>query len=184
MKTLHLFILLLICGIVFGDDYIGSDKCKMCHKKETAGQQYAIWTKGPHASSFETLKNEQSKEIAKKMGLSKAPEKAPECLRCHVTGWENGGYTDDIDPADTRGIKKNTDLARVGCEACHGAGKAYKSKKTMLGIYNGELKAEDYGLSFITEKSCVNCHNSDSPTYRDFAFEERVKEIVHPVPSR
>lgn len=184
MKLLQLLTLFLICGIAFGGDYIGSDKCKICHKKETAGQQYAIWTKGPHASSFETLKNDQSKEIAKKMGLTVAPEKAPQCLKCHVTGWGDGGYQLEVDPADKRGVKRNTDLARVGCEACHGAGKKYKSKKTMLGIYNGELKGEDYGLLPIIESSCTNCHNEESPTYKKFVFEERVKEIVHPVPPR
>lgn len=184
MKTLHFLILLLTCGLLFGADYIGSDKCKICHKKETAGEQYPIWEKGPHARSFETLKSDQSKAIAKKMGLKVAPDQAPECLKCHVTGWGDGGYQLDVDPADARAVKTNDDLARVGCESCHGAGKEYKSKKTMLGIYNGELKGEDFGLTTITAKTCTSCHNPDSPTYKKFVYEERVKEIVHPVPPR
>jgi hypothetical protein len=184
VKTLQLFILILISGIVFGEDYIGSEKCKICHKKELAGQQYAIWSKGPHAGSFETLKSEKSVRIARELGLDVAPDQAPECLRCHVTGWKNGGYQIDVDSTDTRALKMNSDLARVGCEACHGSGKSYKSKKTMVGIYSGELAGADYGLLPITANSCTSCHNSDSPTYKGFVFADRVTEIIHPIPPK
>lgn len=185
MKSFNLLTLLLVLVVAASAaDYIGSDKCKICHKKDTSGEQYPIWSQGPHAGSFETLKSDQSKAIAKKMGLKVAPHQAPECLKCHVTGWGAGGYQLDVDPADARAVKVNDDLARVGCESCHGAGEEYKSKKVMLGIFNGEMKGADYGLLEITEKSCTSCHNSESPTYKKFVYAERVKEILHPVPPR
>ncbi|MCF7808087.1 MAG: cytochrome c family protein [Candidatus Marinimicrobia bacterium] len=185
MKTLQFISLLLVVVVALSAaDYIGSDKCKICHRKDTSGEQYPIWSSGPHANSFETLKSDQSKAIAKKMGLKVAPDQAPECLKCHVTGWENGGYQLEVDPEDRRAMKTNDDLARVGCESCHGPGSEYKSKKTMVGIFDGELKGEDYGLIAINEKTCTSCHNDESPTFKKFDFAERVKEIAHPVPPR
>lgn len=175
--------LLILGGLCIGQDYVGSKKCKICHSKPEAGEQYSIWESGPHATSFETLKNEKSKAIAKKMGLSTPPESSPECLRCHVSGWgEASGYQLNVDPLDKRAVKKNADLARVGCESCHGPGKDYKSKKTMQAIYDGTLDGASVGLKPIVPESCTSCHNSDSPTYKPFDFELRVKEIKHLIP--
>lgn len=184
VKLLQVLALLLVFAIAFGGDYIGTKKCSICHRKDTSGEQYGIWSKGPHAKSLETLKSDQSKAIAKKMGLKVAPEEAPECLKCHVTGWGSGGYQLGIDPADTRAVKTNDELASVGCEACHGAGSEYKSKKIMLQIFNGEVNGEDYGLVKIDEKTCTSCHNEESPTYKKFVYAERIKEVSHPVPPR
>jgi cytochrome c peroxidase len=189
MKNFVALLLSLIFVFTYaGDksaDYVGSNKCKICHKKPEAGSQYGIWSEGPHAKSFETLKNEKSKAIATKMGLKTSPEKAPECLICHVSGWgTTSGYQLEVDPLDKKAVKKNTDLARVGCESCHGAGSLYKSKKTMLGIRKKEFKAEDHGLTIITAETCTVCHNSDSPTYKEFKYEDRVGEIQHPVPAK
>jgi len=186
------FLLVLMClgiGMISAQpkaaDYIGSKKCKICHSKAEVGAQYSIWEQGPHSSSLETLKSEASKAIAKKMGLNTAPERSPECLVCHVTGWgTESGYQLDVDPLDKKAMKKNSDLSRVGCEACHGAGKLYKSKKTMIGIADGSIPAESVGLVNITEQSCTVCHNADSPTYKPFDFAVRVKEVTHPAPDK
>lgn len=180
---------LLIFGISFSyaldepAEYVGSNKCKICHKKEKMGEQYQVWEAGPHASSFETLKGEEAIKIAKDMGITEAPDQAPACLICHVSGWDTpSGYKLKVDPLDKKAVKKNTDLARIGCEACHGAGSNYKSKKKMAAIRAGELKACDFGLDEIVAETCSGCHNSDSPTYKPFTFDERVKDIVHPIP--
>ncbi|NQV14164.1 hypothetical protein HQ531_01805 [bacterium] len=189
MKT-SLLLLLASCVLLSyaGEvpaDYVGSKKCKICHNKVKVGQQYDIWEKGPHAKSFETLKSEQAINIAKGLGIAEPPEKAAACLSCHVSGWSTAsGYKLEVDPLDKKALKVNTDLARVGCESCHGPGSLYKSKKTMIGIANGELKGGDHGLINIVSETCTACHNSDSPTYKPFVFEERVKEIVHPTPTK
>ena len=189
MRKLFVLFLLLVTAVVFAQEksaeYVGSKKCKICHSKAEVGGQYGIWEKGPHASSLETLKSDASKAIAKKMGLKVPADQAPECLSCHVTGWGTAsGYQLKVDPLDKKAVKKNADLASVGCESCHGAGSLYKSKKKMISISAGEIKGETLGLTSINAKTCTVCHNSDSPTYKAFDFAVRVKEVAHPAPKK
>ncbi len=189
MKKLLVLFLVLVTSVVFAGDksaeYVGSKKCKICHSKAEVGSQYGIWSKGPHAKSLETLKTDASKAIAKKMGIKVAPEKAPECLVCHVTGWGSAsGYQIEVDPLDKKAVKKNKALAGVGCESCHGAGSLYKSKKKMIAITAGEIKGETLGLTTIKAETCTVCHNPDSPTYKPFDYAVRVKEVAHPAPKK
>ncbi|MBL7052242.1 MAG: cytochrome c family protein [Candidatus Marinimicrobia bacterium] len=170
-------------------DYIGSHKCKTCHKSEKKGAQYKKWEAGPHASAFETLKSEKSAKIATDKGLKVPAYEAPECLVCHVTGYGNGGYetqtadfwaevTDKGKP--TKDVKRMTALQSVGCEACHGAASGYKKSHK-----KDKALALTQGLIEPTEAVCVTCHNEKSPTYdkeKGFNFEERWKAIDHSTP--
>ena len=152
--------------------YIGADKCaKMCHKGEKKGKQYEIWQKSKHAGAFKTLGNEQSKAVATKMGIKEDPQKAPECLRCHVTGY--GAKKGLVDPTCTYDDG-------VGCEACHGPGSEYRKLNVMK---NHEL-AVAAGLREPDQALCVKCHNKESPTYKPFTFEEAVKKDAHPIPGK
>jgi len=189
MKKLLFVLLVVSVGLAYAQvqtgEYIGSKKCKICHSKEEVGAQYSKWEAGPHAKSFETLKTDASKAIAKKMGLKTAPEKSPECLSCHVTGWgTDSGYKLDVDPMDKKAVRVNEDLEAVGCESCHGAGSLYKSKNTMIGIADGSIKGETVGYTTINEKTCTVCHNKKSPTYKAFDYAARIKEVQHPAPGK
>lgn len=189
MKKMFIVLLILIVGTVYSQtktaEFVGSKKCKMCHNKEEVGSQYSIWENGPHAGSLETLKTDAAKAIATRMGVKTAPEKAPECLSCHVTGWgTETGYQLEVDPLDKKAIKKNDDLSRVGCESCHSAGSLYKSKKVKAAIAAGTITRESVNLGTISEKTCTVCHNSDSPTFKPFDFAVRVKEVAHPAPGK
>jgi hypothetical protein len=158
-------------GFTAEPHYIGSDKCaKMCHKGEKKGKQYEIWQQSKHATAFKTLGNEQSKEIAKKMGLGD-PQKAPECLKCHVTAF--GAKKELINPTCTN-------EEGVGCEACHGPGSEYRKLNTMK---NHDL-AVAAGLWDPNEALCVKCHNKESPTYKSFTFDVEVKKNAHPIPGK
>lgn len=173
--------------------YVGNSKCKICHKKVTAGEQFAKWEAGPHAKSFEVLKSEESAKIAADLGITAKAWKAPECLKCHTTGFGAGGYEvkcDDFwkpaedDKAGAKAVKRMQGLQDVGCEACHGAGSKYKSKKKMQAIFAGELDGTTVGLTTIDEKTCTVCHNEESPTYKPFNYDEKIGEVSHPVPPR
>jgi hypothetical protein len=50
-------------------EYVGADKCKMCHKKDGV---YPSWAETPHAKAWESLKPEEQKNN--------------ECVGCHSTG--------------------------------------------------------------------------------------------------
>jgi hypothetical protein len=167
---------------LFAADFIGVSKCKMCHKKVEKGAQYQSWEASKHAHSLETLHNEQSAAIATEMGLAVPAWEAPECLVCHVTGWDNGGYVlGDLE--DPKAAKRNDALANVGCESCHLAGSEYKSMKVMKAVLAGETEEASVGLLWHPgEDNCVQCHNEQSPTYKAFVYADRVKEISHPYP--
>jgi hypothetical protein len=73
------FFLVAVCfmvvfAMVYADDftYVGSKKCKMCHKGAKKGEVFEKWEKSLHAKAFEAIKG-------------KGEEKNPECLKCHTT---------------------------------------------------------------------------------------------------
>ncbi len=148
---------------------IGAGKCKMCHRKPADGEQYKIWSESAHANAFETLKSEESIAIAKEQGLGN-PWEEPACLKCHTTQHFLGAEPD----AKTKYVVEEG----VSCEACHGAGSAYKKKSVM----KDPEKSKAAGLIIEGESNCVQCHNEDSPTYKAFDFEARWAEVAHPIP--
>ncbi len=153
--------------------YVGSEKCKMCHKTEAQGAQHVIWEKSSHAKAFATLASEEAKAVAAKAGVAD-PQKAAECLKCHVTAYG----------VDAKCLgEKFTTAEGVTCEACHGAGGDYISMKTMKAAASGEIEAASVGLVMPTKETCVGCHNEKSPTFKAFEFEKMVAKIAHPMPA-
>jgi hypothetical protein len=192
MRKVFMIVVVFALSAVYageGHDYVGTSSCKMCHKKAEKGNQFGVWEKSAHANALETLKSDASLAIAKEQGLEGAPSEAPECLSCHAVGFgTDTGYkvlTAEFiaDPVNAKAVKKNNGLAGVGCEACHGAGKGYKSKKTMVGITDGSIDGASVGLWTPDEAVCKTCHNEKSPTFKEFNFEEQVKVIAHPYPA-
>ena len=152
--------------------YVGVAKCKMCHKTAKQGEQYPIWQKSPHAKAYETLAGEESMKIAKEKGIED-PQKAPECLKCHVTAYGvEEKYLGD----------KFAMIDGVVCEACHGAGGDYSKSAIMKTLIKGEIEPASVGLVLPDEKVCVTCHNEESPTFKAFEFEKAYAEIKHLIP--
>ncbi len=114
------------------------------------------------------LASEESKAIGKEMGIED-PQKADECLKCHLTG--HGEAAEAFGP-------KYTPDEGVGCEACHGPGSLYKKRKVM----KDQAASLKVGLKIPDEKVCKECHNEESPKYEGFDFEEMVKKIAHAKP--
>ncbi len=76
--------------------YVGPDECRKCHTK-----QHESWQKSAHFRSYEIL-------------VKRGKHTAPECLRCHSTGFgEASGFVD---------TQTTPRMAAVTCEACHGPG--------------------------------------------------------------
>jgi hypothetical protein len=151
--------------------FVGSKACSECHTKA-----FAIWKKTPHAKALDTLAH-----------LDPPRQFDPECLSCHVTGWEpqkffpyDGGYTN---------IAKTPELVGNGCENCHGPGSAHVAAETGnatqadLNRLRGEMR-----LSLKTDAGkkkalniCLECHDGDNSI--DFhggeAFDEYWKKVEH-----
>jgi len=180
MNIIKIMLLLLltsqISSAIDGDEkqhkYIGAAKCKMCHKKEKKGLQYEIWQSSAHSKAYELLGTPEAMEVAKKRGIEN-PQEDANCLRCHTAGYDA--------PSELRGRKFDI-TEGVGCEACHGAGGDYYKSKVMKGLRAGRIEYADVGLVKPDESTCRQCHNSDSPTPKEFVFKEMWAKIAHPIP--
>jgi Cytochrome c554 and c-prime len=151
--------------------YVGADKCKMCHMSEAKGNQYGVWMKSTHAKAYETLAGEKALAIAKEKGLAKPPQETAECLGCHVTG---SGKPAEMFAAS---FKKEQG---VSCESCHGPGSDYMK----MNIMKDQAAAVAAGLIMPDEKTCTGCHNDKSPTFKGFVFKEAFAKIAHPNPAK
>lgn len=69
----------------------------------------------------------------------------------------------------------NPALSGVQCESCHGAGRMYSPRYVMK---DKEL-AKLLGLLPITEDQCAPCHTKDSPSVREFKFDEKLMLVRH-----
>lgn len=152
--------------------YVGVTTCVgACHKSESQGKQLAIWQDSKHSQAFKTLQTPEADKIAKDKGYTTPAAETPQCLKCHVLG-------KDMDPSEFESTFSKED--GVQCETCHGAGSEYKK----LSIMKDKEKSKENGLIIHTEKEafCTGCHNSESPTFKSFNYDEMWAKIVHKKP--
>ena len=152
--------------------YVGVTMCSVCHKTEKQGKQFDIWKSSKHAGAFKTLESPKAEEVAKAKGLKVKASEAPECLECHVTGY-------GVDKSLTAALKMQDG---VQCESCHGPGSDYKS----IPVMKDKAKAEAAGLVLAKgdPKLCEKCHNSKSPTFKEFKYKEAWEKIKHPIAAK
>ena len=153
-----------------GHKYVGAEKCKMCHNSPAKGAQFTKWSESKHAKAFATLGTEEAKKAAQAKGIAD-PQKAPECLKCHVAG--HGAA------ADMLGEKYKMEEG-VTCEACHGPGGDYMA----MAVMKDHAKAVAAGMMEPTEETCKKCHNAESPTFKEFNFATASAAIAHPNPQK
>ena len=107
----------------------------------------------------------------------------PECISCHVTGWNAQGFY----PYETGFIneKKHVDLHGNGCENCHGPGSQHVDAE------EGNIEADDDMLAKFrqemvltldkAEQKCLECHDLDNdPNFlKEGAFERYWPKVEH-----
>lgn len=152
--------------------YLGAKKCKTCHNSSKKGAQYKVWMESKHAQAFHTLATPEAHEFAATKGIED-PQRAAECLQCHVTGYG--------EPKDHFAATFSESLG-VQCESCHGAGSDYYKKKPMKEIYFGKTKPETYGLIMPTAETCAKCHNEKSQSGEFVDWPADSAKIAHPIP--
>ncbi|MEW6456511.1 MAG: multiheme c-type cytochrome [Acidobacteriota bacterium] len=173
LKLLFVFVILFtFVSFSYGQhQYIGVDKCKICHKTEKSGNQYGKWMESKHSKSFQALSSDKAKEIGNKAGISN-PSENEKCLSCH---------------SPYAGAAPNLKADGVGCEACHGAGNDYKAMNVMknrdLSIQNGLIV---YANEDAIKMHCLTCHKKDNSYHevKEFDFKTSWTSIAHPVPSK
>jgi hypothetical protein len=147
---------LLMLNLAYSGDFrfVGARICKWCHYGIKKGAVYEKWEKSPHARALETLK-------------ASGEEKNPQCLECHSTGFNAGGYQlADAETSEFKGVQ---------CESCHGPGYDYSLMSIMKDIEQSKAN----GLIEPTEAVCKKCHNEKSPTFKGFDYKKFCSAIDH-----
>jgi len=113
--------------------YAGMEECSFCHKEAVE-----FWKKTVHQKAWETLV-----EAGKELDY--------DCVKCHVTGWEQPGGAN---------LAFNESLRDIQCEVCHGPGSLHvaadgKEKKSSL-------------VRATPEDVCIRCHNKEHSDTFDY----------------
>lgn len=151
--------------------YIGVEKCAgACHKSESQGKQLEIWKGSKHSEAYKILETAEADKVAKDNGFTTPAKENLKCLRCHSTN------ADTELSEETFNIKDG-----VQCETCHGPGSIYKT----ISMMKDKRAAKENGLVVHKEKEkfCTGCHNSNSPTFKGFNYDEYWEKVKHMRPA-
>ena len=150
-----------------GRTFVGSETCADCHYDE-----YQIWKETPHAHGTDSIVHPAER--------SEIPRHHdPECLSCHVTGWNPQEYYPY--KSGYLSLEKTRAMTQMGCENCHGPGSHHVAAE------NGELdEADKYREEMVltlkeARDTCLQCHDLDnSPAFHmEGAFEKYWERVKH-----
>ena len=152
-----------------GAKFVGSAACKDCHVSA-----YDVWKKSKHSHATQSLvKPRERAQIQRHYD--------PECLSCHVTGWNPQKYEPYV--SGFLHLKKTPLVTGSGCENCHGPG----SKHVAAESNDADAATRKrFQLSMRlplkqAERKCMECHDLDnSPDFHvKGAFQRFWKKIAH-----
>ncbi|MBV51146.1 MAG: hypothetical protein CMH77_01370 [Nitrospinae bacterium] len=117
--------------------YASEQMCLTCHLGK-----HDVWSKSRHGHAYETINR-----------VNKAFD--PECLKCHVTGFDRaGGFISEVDTPD---------LKNVQCEVCHGPG-----------LEHAEDPQPGFGSN--AQQACKLCHvKNHSPNFNFSKYWPKIK---------
>ena len=171
-RTLNLAAIVLAAALLpaaaQGQQYVGADKCKSCHNAKSKGEMYTKWKASPHAKAHDTL----ATDAAKKADKGADAQKDAKCLKCHDT---------EVANADKLAASFKKEQG-VQCESCHGPGD--KHVKARAASEEEDNVKDDEIVKAPAEKTCLGCHNKESPSFKGFKFAEAQKVIEHKNPSK
>jgi hypothetical protein len=133
--------------------HVGSDACRSCHAKE-----YESWAAGPHARALASLQTKHKAGDAN-------------CLKCHTTGFgREGGFQPGA------AASAHPDLARVGCESCHGPGGDHIGAASKIGTI---VALGDKCDSCVILQICGSCHDDANDSGFEFEVKAKIDKIRH-----
>lgn len=157
-----------------GFTFVGADACGKCHQ-----QAYDHWKTTGHFKGFESLLHGRGEDDWVPRQFD------PECLSCHVTGWEpqlfkryESGYLSEEASAHLLGQQ---------CENCHGPGSQHTEVEQAFAankkaVSDEELEKFREAVRVSTEnlenKVCRQCHDAENSP--DFNFERDWPKVEHP----
>ncbi|RMG40199.1 MAG: hypothetical protein D6725_03755 [Planctomycetota bacterium] len=162
-----------------GGRFVGAEACGRCHTRA-----YQKWKTSRHAHAYESLK--VGRKGQEKKWIPRTHD--PECLCCHVTGWEpqqvlryESGFLS---------IEDTPNLAGQQCENCHGPGggpgRHVELEARWLvdpsAVSRDDLIAGRRQMKLTVEQAeknvCIRCHDLDNSPR--FQFAKYWEEIKHP----
>lgn len=154
-----------------GHTFVGTEVCADCHT-----EAFEVYETTPHSHGTRSIAHPTERsEIVRHFD--------PECLSCHVTGWDAQGYFPYR--SGYLSIEETPHLQDVGCENCHGPGSAHSAAEL------GEIDVTEERLTALreemvlpieaAEQKCLQCHDLDnSPDFHaPGAFDEYWEQIEH-----
>lgn len=153
-------------------EFVGSEKCSECHTSA-----FEVWKNTPHAHATDSIMNPP--------GRGQVPRHFdPECLSCHVTGWNPQGFYPYTSGYES--LEKTAHLVANGCENCHGPGAQHAAAEEGSSQVSAEILSrlrEEMQLPLASAKEkCKECHDPDnSPNFHkdDNAFEVYWEKVKH-----
>ena len=155
-----------------GRKFVGSEVCGDCHTKA-----FEIWKDSPHVHATDSIvaANNDRGGIARHFD--------PECISCHVTGWNPQGFS----PYESgySSLDQSEHLLGSGCENCHGPGSEHSAAEL------GDIEASAEVLKQLREEmilplakaevKCMECHDLDnSPAFHEpGAFDKFWEQVKH-----
>jgi peroxiredoxin len=135
--------------------FVGSEACRGCHSAE-----HATWSASAHARAGRSL--QQSDRPGQR-----------DCLRCHTTGFGRpGGF-----PEGASLEIAHPDLARVGCESCHGPGGAHIGEKDLR--HGTILALRDKCDSCVILEICGACHDEANDPGFEYEIQRKIEAQRH-----
>ncbi len=160
------------------DKTLGTVNCtnSLCHgstvpweESNVLQNEYTTWVRlDKHTQTYNVLLNEDSKTIAKNLGLKKPAHETKECLDCHAHNPQQSLRGERFMPTEG-----------VGCEGCHGPAERWVKSHTLEGnthadnIKNGMYPTSD---SVSQAKLCLSCHFGDKNRF----VNHRIMGAGHP----
>ncbi|GAB4149173.1 MAG: hypothetical protein Tsb009_23330 [Planctomycetaceae bacterium] len=171
-----------------GSTYVGAKKCGECHTKA-----YAKWKTTKHAKAYDGLLLGREDQRLKGIKPIKR-DYDPECLACHVTGWDaekflrydSGFQIKEL--AESAGKPELYSLLKgQQCENCHGPGSQHTTLEEAWKIdpkpeLNDRLIKLRNDMKLTVElakerRTCYKCHDLDNSP--NFKFDKYWKEVEH-----
>jgi len=146
-------------------EFVGTEKCGECHT--TAFEK---WKDTAHAHATDSIVEPPQRSMARHFD--------PECLSCHVTGWNAQSFA----PYRTgyESLEKTPHMVANGCENCHGPGSKHVAAE--LGDINVDaatIESIRNDMRLPLDRAgdkCVECHDTDnSPSFHFETYWEKVK---------
>ncbi len=121
--------------------YVGEESCKTCHQT-----QHKTWADSLHEGAYYKLED-----------VNKSFD--PNCVGCHVVGYEQDGGFIDMDTS--------SHLLGVQCENCHGAGREHVESQGSKATKHHDWQPE---------QMCLQCHvQKHSPSFEFDKYWPRIK---------